>query len=195
MEISVHNDLPSAYLPMHCVIDYRAILQDLIEHACGLEKEIFQSYSITMATQERVRLMIFFYRKKGMSFEDFDLYWRESHPAVACALPIFKKNILKYEQVSQDNISTVSANVPDKMMRCQIHVDKESRENWKKDGHSVSDYDGIVVLEAASEDKIREVFQDPEYFEKLKPDEEKFCERTTFTMFPAKSFTVFDNPA
>lgn len=44
--------------------------------------------------------MIFFYRKKGMSFEDFNNYWHETHAKVACDLPIFKKNILKYEQIS-----------------------------------------------------------------------------------------------
>lgn len=74
----------------------------------------------------------------------------------------------------------------------QIHVDRESRESWKKDGHPVSDYDGIVVLEAASDEKIREVFQDQEYLDKLAPDEAKFTERATFKMFPAKIVTVFD---
>ncbi|KAL8826267.1 MAG: hypothetical protein Q9191_003906 [Dirinaria sp. TL-2023a] len=124
-----------------------------------------------MPANHRVRLMILFHRKKGMSFQDFDKYWRESHPKVCDSLPIFKKNILKYEQV---------------------HVDKESAQSWKDAGHAVTDYDGIVVLEAASEDKIREVFQDPEYLEKLAPDEAKFSERSTFTMFPATMVTVFD---
>ena len=54
-----------------------------------------------MSPANRVCLMIFFYRKKGMSFEDFDKYWRETHAEVACALPIFQRNILKYEQVRE----------------------------------------------------------------------------------------------
>ena len=52
-----------------------------------------------MTSPDHIRLMILFYRKKGMSFEDFDEYWRSTHAKVACALPIFKKNLLKYEQV------------------------------------------------------------------------------------------------
>ena len=61
--------------------------------------------------------------------------------------------------------------------------------------HEVADYDGIVVLEATSEDKIREIFRDPEYLEKLAPDEAKFTERSTFSMMPAHVVTVFDNTA
>ena len=52
-----------------------------------------------MSSSDRFRLMILFYRKKGMSFEDFDHYWRNSHAQNALDLPIFKKNIIKYEQV------------------------------------------------------------------------------------------------
>lgn len=61
-----------------------------------------------MSAPGRVCLMIFFYRKKGMSFEDFDKYWRETHAKVACELPIFAKNIIKYEQVCAPPISSPS---------------------------------------------------------------------------------------
>ena len=62
-------------------------------------------------------------------------------------------------------------------------------------GQQVTDYDGIVVLEAESEEKIDEIFQDKEYLERLKPDEEKFSERTSFTLMPARVVTVFDTPS
>ena len=68
-------------------------------------------------------------------------------------------------------------------------------QSWKDEGHNVSDYDGIVVLEAASEDKIREIFQDKEYLEKLATDEEKFTERTTFTVLPSTVVTILDQEA
>ncbi|KAL8951900.1 MAG: hypothetical protein Q9222_002145 [Ikaeria aurantiellina] len=124
-----------------------------------------------MTPPDRVCLMILFHRKKGMSFDDFDKYWRETHAKVACELPIFQRNILKYEQ---------------------IHVDRSSLQSWKDDGHQVTDYDGIVVLEAESEEKIREVFQDKEYLEKLAPNEAEFSERMSFTMMPANVVTVMD---
>ncbi|KAI4189222.1 MAG: hypothetical protein L6R41_001602 [Letrouitia leprolyta] len=106
-----------------------------------------------------------------MSFEDFDTYWRETHAKVACELPIFKKNILKYEQ---------------------IHVDRTSAQSWRDDGHQVTDYDGIVVLEAESEEKIREVFRDKEYLEKLAPNEAEFSERKSFVMMPSRVVTIMD---
>ena len=48
------------------------------------------------------------------------------------------------------------------------------------------------MLEAKSEDLIREIFQDREYLERLKPDEEKFSERISFRMMPASVVTVLD---
>lgn len=147
-----------------------------------------------MPPKERARLMILFYRKKGMSFEDFDKYWREEHSQVALELPIFKKNILKYEQVRTlaPSFFLAITFIANTILTLQIHVDRDSQKSWKKDGHQVTDYDGIVVLEAASEDKIREVFQDKEYLEKLAPNEAEFSERTSFTMMPAHVVTVLD---
>ncbi|KAL8709917.1 MAG: hypothetical protein Q9220_005367 [cf. Caloplaca sp. 1 TL-2023] len=124
-----------------------------------------------MTAPDRVCLMILFHRKNGMSFDDFDKYWRETHAKVACELHIFQKNILKYEQV---------------------HVDRTSLQSWKDDGHQVTDYDGIVVLEAESEEKIREVFQDQEYLDKLALNEAEFSERMSFTMMPANVVTIMD---
>lgn len=59
-------------------------------------------------------------------------------------------------------------------------------------GFQASDYDGIVVLEAESEEKIKEVFSDQSYLDHLAPDEEKFSERTTFRVMSVSSRTVLD---
>ena len=48
---------------------------------------------------DKVRVIIFLYRKQGMSEEEFSTYWRETHSHIFAALPIVKKNLLKYEQV------------------------------------------------------------------------------------------------
>ncbi|KAG8532948.1 uncharacterized protein KY384_002826 [Bacidia gigantensis] len=124
-----------------------------------------------MASPNRALLLIFFYRKEGMSFEDFDAYWRDEHSKNALSIPIFKRNILRYEQ---------------------IHVNPQARSQYITDGKSVSDYDGIVVLEAESEEKIKELFEDPEYLARLVPDEERFTEKKTFTMMPGWVCTVLD---
>ena len=81
--------------------------------------------------------------------------------------------------------------IPD-LTHKQVHVDTASAHRWTESGFQVSDYDGIVVLEAKSEDLIREIFQDREYLERLKPDEEKFSERISFRMMPASVVTVLD---
>ena len=78
------------------------------------------------------------------------------------------------------------------MLLFQIHVNRDSIKSWEDDGNKVSGYDGIVVLEATSEDKIREIFQDEEYLEKLAPDEKKFTERTSITLMPAHVVTILD---
>lgn len=147
-----------------------------------------------MTAPDRVCLMILFHRKASMSFEDFDTYWRETHAKVACELPIFKKNILKYEQVRLIYISPIIF-----LFCCsksytvtQIHVDRTSAQSWRDDGHQVTDYDGIVVLEAESEEKIREVFRDKEYLEKLAPNEAEFSERKSFVMMPSRVVTIMD---
>ena len=47
----------------------------------------------------RMRLVLFIYRKPGMSLEDFQTYWRDEHFKVFRSVPIVKKNLLNYEQV------------------------------------------------------------------------------------------------
>ena len=56
----------------------------------------------------------------------------------------------------------------------------------------MADYDGMVLLEAESEGKIVELLQSREYIEKVAPDEEKFTERTSTAVFPARGVTVYD---
>ncbi|KAI4261384.1 MAG: hypothetical protein L6R42_003417 [Xanthoria sp. 1 TBL-2021] len=61
-----------------------------------------------MTAPDRVCLMILFHRKTGMSFQDFDAYWRNTHARVVYKLPIFKKKILRYEQIHIDQASAQS---------------------------------------------------------------------------------------
>lgn len=49
-----------------------------------------------------------------------------------------------------------------------------------------------MILEAESEEKIREMFESQEYLEKLKPDEEKFSERTSFRIMVGGGVTAMD---
>jgi hypothetical protein len=53
----------------------------------------------TAAGQKRVRMVAFMYPKAGLSFEEIDKYWGKEHADVCLSVPLFKKNLLKYEQV------------------------------------------------------------------------------------------------
>ncbi|KAG8525379.1 uncharacterized protein KY384_009023 [Bacidia gigantensis] len=125
--------------------------------------------------KDRVRLLIFLYRKEGMSFDDFDNYWRDEHTEVICKIPIFKRNLLKYEQ---------------------IHLHKDEVESYKNGERpvAVADYDGIAVLDAVSAEKIREMFEDKEYQETAGEDEKNFIERTKAVIFPGEIVNIFDTP-
>lgn len=55
--------------------------------------------------------------------------------------------------------------------------------------------DGMAIFEAASFEKIFEVFQDQEYIDTVIPDEENFLDRKKSQAFPATLATVFDEPS
>ena len=50
--------------------------------------------------QDRVRLAVLMAPKPGLSFEEFDRYWLDVHAKVFSSIAIAKRNLLKYEQVS-----------------------------------------------------------------------------------------------
>ena len=49
--------------------------------------------------RDRVRLTVLLVRKQGMSIEEFQKYWRETHAALFTSLDVVKRNLVKYEQV------------------------------------------------------------------------------------------------
>ena len=50
---------------------------------------------------DRVRLAVLMAPKPGLSFEEFDRYWLDVHGNVFSSIAIAKRNLLKYEQVSE----------------------------------------------------------------------------------------------
>ncbi|KAG7100205.1 hypothetical protein E1B28_001980 [Marasmius oreades] len=110
----------------------------------------------SLLNNQRVRVLIFVQKKDDVPFEEWSRYWRDVHSKIFMDLEITKKNILKYEQ---------------------LHVNQEWKErlaesHWNL-GNSrlrVPDYDGVVVFEGESLEKITEVIQHPEYVEKVVGD-------------------------
>lgn len=55
--------------------------------------------------------------------------------------------------------------------------------------------DGMAIFEAATFEKIFEVFQDKEYIDTVIPDEEKFLDRNKSQAVPSTLATIFDEPS
>ncbi|KAI9848500.1 MAG: hypothetical protein M1838_000500 [Thelocarpon superellum] len=122
--------------------------------------------------EDRVRVHVFFYRKPGLTQEEFHHYWRNTHSKIFGDLPIVRKNLIKYEQT---------------------HYFNDAAQAAQKDGFPVADYDGIVIFDVSSYDKFTEVLASKEYNEIVVPDEEKFLDRKRYVAYPTRVVTVFDN--
>ena len=53
---------------------------------------------------DRVRLCFLLAPKEGMSVEEFRDHWFNQHGKIFSSLTIVKKNVLKYEQVSSEQL-------------------------------------------------------------------------------------------
>ncbi|KAK1216568.1 hypothetical protein PQX77_020798 [Marasmius sp. AFHP31] len=103
---------------------------------------------------DRVRLLYFIQRAPRLTYEEFDKHWEEVHGPLLASIDIAKKNIRRYEQLT---------------------VDQESKTMWP----NIPDYDGIIVFEADSIEKLGEVVSDAEWTTKVVPDAVKFINLET----------------
>ncbi|KAG7100203.1 hypothetical protein E1B28_001978 [Marasmius oreades] len=100
--------------------------------------------------ENRIRALLFLQKKKDMPYEEWRHYWMGEHAQIVLGVPIVRRNFLKYEQ---------------------LHVNREWKERLRQSpGMRVPDFDGVVVLEGESLEKLAEVTQDPEYIEKVVAD-------------------------
>ncbi|KAJ7131587.1 hypothetical protein C8R43DRAFT_1207626 [Mycena crocata] len=122
---------------------------------------------------DRVRLAILLKQKPTLSKEDFHKYWSESHGTLFSSLEIVKTNLLKYEQAHMN--------------------DAVLQQIFQVMGTPMAEWDGMVIFEGESYEKIFAVFQDAEYQKIIVPDEEKFLDRQSAHMLPLDLFTVVGN--
>lgn len=62
-------------------------------------------------------------------------------------------------------------------------------------GFATTDWDGLAVFDAVSMEKIMEIFGDPEYKEKVIPDEQNFIDHKKALAFPAQIVSVLNDPS
>ncbi|KAG7091777.1 hypothetical protein E1B28_008179 [Marasmius oreades] len=107
----------------------------------------------SLLNNQRVRVLFFVQKKDDVPFEEWSRYWRDVHSKIFMDLEITKKNILKYEQLYVNQVW------------------KERLSESQNSGRSrVPDYDGVVLFEGESLEKVAEVIQHPEYIEKVLGD-------------------------
>jgi len=95
-------------------------------------------------------------RKPGMGIEEFHDYWRNHHGALYKTLPFVSKYIRKYNQ---------------------CHTIPEAYQ-----GGANPPFDGVAELWFDNAAAIDAFLAEPEYLEKVRPDEQRFCdfEKTVF---------------
>ncbi|KAF6226592.1 hypothetical protein HO173_012491 [Letharia columbiana] len=125
------------------------------------------------ARPDRVRLVVLLYRKKGLSIEEFHASWRDDFAPIMSGVPIFKKNLLTYEQ---------------------CHVNGEALKELETKGFPLEGCDGIAIYEALSYDKIFECLNDEEFRKIIAPEEEKLLDESRSLAFPVDIVSIFDDP-
>lgn len=99
-----------------------------------------------------IKLIILARRKPGISFEEFDRYWSETHGAVIRGVPEFNRHIRRY--VQSHRILEASSGFPS----------------------GVSDYDGVAELWFDDVEAMNRAFAEPRYLEVVRADELKFAD-------------------
>ena len=97
-----------------------------------------------------IKIVIFAKRKTGMSFEEFDKYWRDEHAPLIKRVTEFSRHVRKYVQSHR-----LTGDVP---------------------LAAEADYDGVAELWFDSVDAMTTAFAEPRYMELIRPDELKFLE-------------------
>ncbi|KAG6919074.1 hypothetical protein DXG01_009327 [Tephrocybe rancida] len=121
---------------------------------------------------DRVRVLVLMKRKASLTREEFSKYWRKVHAPLFTSLNIVKTNVLRYEQ---GHTNTKYSDIArDKM------------------GLVIPDFDGVLILDGESFDKVFAVFTSDEYQRVVAPDEEKFVDRPACRLLPLGLVTVIE---
>lgn len=111
-----------------------------------------------------VKLIIFVVRKAGLTFEEFDSYWRDSHGPLVKSVSEFSRHIRKYVQSHR-----VDRGVP---------------------LAAPAEYDGVAELWFDSVESLNTAFSEPRYLEVIRPDELKFVDLEHSVSIVCEEFSV-----
>jgi uncharacterized protein (TIGR02118 family) len=111
-----------------------------------------------------VKYIICAKRKAGMTWEEFDGYWRNHHGAVVKSVPEFTRHVRKYVQCH-----LVGGAAP---------------------LGAVGDYDGVAELWFDSVEELETAFREPRYLEIIRPDELTFADLSKCISFITEEVQV-----
>ncbi|KAJ7016554.1 hypothetical protein C8F04DRAFT_1160761 [Mycena alexandri] len=120
---------------------------------------------------DRVRLAILVKRKPGIDKEEFSRYWAEVHGPLFASLEIAKRSIMKYEQA---------------------HCNAAALQALRAAGMKVLEWDGMVIFEAETYEKIIEVLRSDDYHKIIIPDAQKFMDLGEAQFMPVDLVTLID---
>ncbi|KAF7979984.1 hypothetical protein HWV62_43836 [Athelia sp. TMB] len=140
---------------------------------------------------DRVRLAGLLKKKEGLTREEFLSYWLGHHGPLFSSLDIVKMNLTKYEQVS---------------LFCYYYVVRCAKVDADAECHPsapaatalgqvipLAQWDGMVIFEGESFEKIMAVFSSAEYTAKVAPDEEEFLDRKATQFLALDLATIIGN--
>ncbi|KAG6840743.1 hypothetical protein C0991_004652 [Blastosporella zonata] len=140
---------------------------------------------------DRVRVLLFMKRKDGSTPEEFSEYWRTTHAKLFMTLDIVKSNVLKYEQVRAGPLRLFFPKCLCQIL--QAHTDSK----WLSVpstamGLTASEWDGVLILDGESFEKLFAVFGSEEYQRVVAPDEANFVDRAKCQLLPVGLVTVIE---
>lgn len=107
-------------------------------------------------------------RKPGLTPEEFSLYYRETHAPLLMSCPDFTRHLHSYTQHH-----AIDSNAPVAALF----------------GAS-GDYDAVAVLTFKNEDALKRAFEEPQYLERIRPDEPNFVDLDNCLSFIADPVVV-----
>ncbi|KAK1223566.1 hypothetical protein PQX77_013553 [Marasmius sp. AFHP31] len=125
------------------------------------------------AQSSRFRLMMWFRKSPNLTFKEFSDRWRLPHADLFLNTPAVKRNLLKFEQVITFPLLDAIF-----LHNClsQLHVNQEWKQKLVSQGYTVPNFDGIMITEAATMDKLLECFTSDEYNGVVLPDSFTFLD-------------------
>jgi uncharacterized protein (TIGR02118 family) len=109
-------------------------------------------------------------RRVGMSPAEFNRYWIEDHAPLVRSVPEVMRHVRKY---------------------VQFHSDPDVGKGDSPFGGSAA-YDGVGELWFDSRESMKKAFEEPRYFEVIRPDELKFLDLEKCLVFITQEFVIHD---